>query len=179
MPCRNWTDLDACNWFTPAADNGGGYCISCSLNEVVPDLPRPAAARALGGDRACETAPLFTVLELGLPLLARRQATAALSAARGRRADTGDVDPPQEEPIYIGHDNGCLTVNVMEADDAVREAMRKRMNERYRTMLGHLRHEIGHYYWYLLVGGIHPAEPFRALFGDERSDYDAALAKHY
>jgi hypothetical protein len=96
------------------------------------------------------------------------------------RVDTGQVDPPPEqEPIYIGHDNGRLTLNVVEADDVLREAIRKRLNERYRTMLGHLRHEIGHYYWYLLVDGMPILEPFRELFGDERADYGAALTRYY
>jgi hypothetical protein len=89
------------------------------------------------------------------------------------------VEPPEEEPVYIGHDNGRITVNVVEADDALREAIRKRLNEPYRTMLGHMRHEIGHYYWYLLVGGTPRVETFRALFGDEQVSYGAALQRYY
>ena len=95
------------------------------------------------------------------------------------RVDTGAVEPPAQGAVVIGHDEGQLTMNVVEADDAHREAMRKRLNEPYRTMLGHLRHEVGHYYWYRLVESTELIEDFRALFGDERADYAAALAAHY
>jgi hypothetical protein len=67
----------------------------------------------------------------------------------------------------------------VEADDVLREAIRKRLNERYHTMLGHIRHEVGHYYWYLLVADTPLQEPFRKLFGDERADYSAALNHYY
>jgi hypothetical protein len=81
--------------------------------------------------------------------------------------------------VVIGHDEGRLTMNVVEADDTHREAMRKRLNEPYRTMLGHLRHEVGHYYWYRLVDGSELIDDCRKLFGDERVDYAAALTAHY
>jgi hypothetical protein len=95
------------------------------------------------------------------------------------RVDTGAVDPPAEGAVVIGHEEGRLTMNVVEADDAHREAMRKRLNEPYRTMLGHLRHEIGHYYWYRLIEDTPLVERSRQLFGDERADYASALAAHY
>ena len=79
----------------------------------------------------------------------------------------------------IGHEQGQLTLNVAEADDVHREAMRNRLSEPYRTMLGHLRHEVGHFYWYRLVENTELIDDFRALFGDERADYAAALAAHY
>jgi hypothetical protein len=56
---------------------------------------------------------------------------------------------------------------------------RKAMNEGYRTVLGHFRHEVGHYYWDRLIGETGRLEEFRQLFGDERQDYDAALKRHY
>jgi hypothetical protein len=95
------------------------------------------------------------------------------------RVDTGAVEPPAQGAVVIGHDEGQLTMNVVEADDAHREAMRKQLNEPYRTMLGHLRHEVGHYYWYRLIDGTELIEDFRTLFGDERADYASALAAHY
>ena len=179
VPCRNWTELHACNWFAASGHNGGGYCISCALNEVVPDLNDPQRLALWVQTERAKKRLLFTLLELGLPLSLADKEPLRFRLLADRRVDTGEVAPPKEEPIYIGHDSGCLTLNVVEADDAVREAMRKRMNERYRTMLGHLRHEIGHYYWYLFVDATRLAAPFRALFGDERADYEAARAKHY
>ncbi len=81
--------------------------------------------------------------------------------------------------IMTGHEDGLITLNIEEADDAVREAARKAMHEPYRTLLGHLRHEVGHYYWDRLVDGTDWLAPYRALFGDERDDYARALERHY
>jgi hypothetical protein len=177
--CRNWLEYAACNWFAPGAD-GTRYCVSCSLNEVVPDLG-DWQRRALWilTERA-KRRLIFTVLELRLPLLGvGEREPLRFRLLADERANTGAVDPPEEEPVYIGHDNGRITLNVVEADDALREAIRKRLNEPYRTMLGHMRHEIGHYYWYLLVGGTPRVETFRALFGDEQVAYGAALQRYY
>ena len=78
-----------------------------------------------------------------------------------------------------GHDNGLITINLAEADDSERERMRRQMGEPYRTLLGHFRHEIAHYYWDRLVRDAPGIEAFRQLFGDEREDYGAALQRHY
>jgi hypothetical protein len=78
-----------------------------------------------------------------------------------------------------GHADGVITVNVAEADDAERVKRRNELNEPYRTLLGHFRHESGHYYWSKLVENTARIEPFRELFGDERADYAEALKRHY
>ncbi len=78
-----------------------------------------------------------------------------------------------------GHDNGLITINIAEADDAEREARRKAMREPYRTLVGHIRHEVGHYYWDRLVNDEGRVDAFREAFGDERQDYAAALERHY
>ena len=78
-----------------------------------------------------------------------------------------------------GHAGGLITLNVAEADDPERERQRKSMGEPYRTLLGHFRHEIAHYYWDRLVADSPAIEEFRRLFGDEREDYPAALQRHY
>lgn len=179
-PCRNWQEYGACNWFAAVSPNRSDYCMACDLNEVVPDLADPQRRALWTETERAKRRLIFTLLQLRLPLLGM----GAKQALRFRlladeRVDTGAVDPPDQEPIHIGHEDGCLTVDVGEADDAHREAIRKRMHEPYRTMLGHLRHEIGHYYWYVLVDGT-PLQPaFRALFGDERNGYEAALKNHY
>lgn len=181
QPCRNWAEYAACNWFAPMRAEGSGYCIACALNEVVPDLADPQRRSLWIDTERAKRRLIFTLLEIGLPLLGvGDKQPLSFRLLADDRADTGAVDPPLEkEPIYIGHDNGRLTLNVVEADDVLREAIRKRLNEPYRTMLGHLRHEIGHYYWYLLVDGTPIQEPFRELFGDERADYDTALKNYY
>jgi hypothetical protein len=179
--CRNWTEYAACNWFvTVGAGEQQGYCAACMLNEVVPDLADPHRRELWVETERAKRRLIYTLLELGLPLLGRGDKQALrFRLLADERVDTGAVDPPAQECVYIGHDHGVLTINIAEADDAHREAMRKRLNERYRTMLGHLRHEVGHYYWYLLIEGEPLQERFRELFGDERADYAEAMRKHY
>jgi hypothetical protein len=185
-PCRNWTQFNACNWFALRTDTesatgeDSGYCRACSLNEVVPDLSEPQRLALWVETERAKRHLIYTLLQLRLPL-------GGVDGKEGlrfrlladERVDTGAMDPPNRNPVYIGHDSGCLTVNVVEADHAHREAMRKHLNEPYRTMLGHLRHETGHYYWYLLVAETPRLPGFRELFGDERADYAEALEKHY
>jgi hypothetical protein len=90
-----------------------------------------------------------------------------------------DEDTPDDKPALTGHDEGLITVNIAEADDAERERRRVQLHEPYRTLLGHFRHEIGHYYWDRLIRDSSQLEPFRALFGDERIDYAQALKDYY
>jgi hypothetical protein len=90
------------------------------------------------------------------------------------------VSPPPGEPLVMtGHERGLITINLAEADDSERERQRREMGEPYRTLLGHFRHEVAHYYWDRLVKDTPALDEFRRLFGDERQDYAAALSKHY
>ena len=82
-------------------------------------------------------------------------------------------------PVMTGHAFGVITLDAQEADDAHREATREALQEPYRTLLGHMRHEVAHYYWDRLVAGTPWIEPFRQLFGDERKDYAQSLQTHY
>ncbi len=85
----------------------------------------------------------------------------------------------ERAPVTTGHADGVITLDVAESDDAHREALREQLGEPYRTVLGHFRHEVGHYYWPLLVPEGSARERCRELFGDEREDYGAALDRHY
>ena len=78
-----------------------------------------------------------------------------------------------------GHDRGLITLNLSEADDSQRERQRHAMGEPYRTLLGHFRHEIAHYYWDRLISNSPSIDEFRRVFGDERQDYGQALQQHY
>ena len=86
---------------------------------------------------------------------------------------------PGAGPVLTGHNDGVITVNIAEADDSVREKRRHQMHEGYRTLLGHFRHEVGHYYWDRLIRDGEWIDGFRELFGDEREDYNEALQRHY
>jgi hypothetical protein len=90
-----------------------------------------------------------------------------------------DENKQGADRLLTGHDNGLITLNIEEADDAIREMARNQMDEVYRTVLGHFRHEIGHYYWVQLIKDTNRLQPFRKLFGDERADYAEALKQHY
>ena len=114
-----------------------------------------------------------SLIALGLPVASRLSE----DPQRGLAFDLlADVEPT---PVTTGHHDGIVTINLNEADDAAREAIRSGLREPYRTLLGHVRHESGHYYWSRLLENSAWHAPFRALFGDERQDYAAALQYYY
>ena len=103
---------------------------------------------------------------------------------QGQPATQGQPTNPTQpatpaKKIFTGYQNGLITINIAEADDIEREMARKSMHEVYRTLLGHFRHEIGHYYWERLIDASDKTDPFRKLFGDERADYKASLQRYY
>jgi hypothetical protein len=115
-----------------------------------------------------------SLLALDLPLKSRVDQ----DAERGLAFDF--LSSPAEGPrVLTGHDDGIITVNIEEADDSVRERVRQQLREPYRTILGHMRHEVGHYYWDRLIAGSAWLDDFRKLFGDEEQDYAAALERNY
>jgi hypothetical protein len=118
----------------------------------------------------------YTLINLRLPLANRID-----DPAHGLAFDfLADSPTPHAAHVMTGHNNGLITLALKEADDAVREQVREAMGEPYRTLLGHFRHESGHYFWDRLVApDPETLASFRALFGDEREDYAAALKKHY
>lgn len=175
---------DACNWLVEAepegaAPNPEAYCTACAHNRTVPDLSNPVH---LNNWRRIESAKhrLFHgLLRLDLPHETRDEDPDE-GLAFDFLADSPDPSGPR---IVTGHDNGLITINLAEADDAKREKIRVAMHEPYRTLLGHFRHEVGHYYWERLVrragDNSEAMSGFRALFGDEREDYAEALKRHY
>jgi hypothetical protein len=172
--CAN-ASYDACNWLL-TEEEPGRYCLACRHNRTVPDL---STERNLVRWRRLEAAKrrlFYTLLRLGLPLSTRPQDPQGL--AFDFLADPSETSSGGPS-ILTGHDNGLITLNIAEADDAEREQRRHSMGEPYRTLLGHFRHEIGHYFWNVLVRSDPSLERFRAVFGDERQDYGEALRAHY
>jgi hypothetical protein len=169
-PCANAAQ-DACNWLIPA-ESAETFCVACRHNRTIPDVSQ---AERLAQWRKLELAKhrlFYTLLRLRLPL-ANRVDDPAHGLAFDFLAET------EEQKVLTGHDDGVITLNLAEADDAQRERMRVAMGEPYRTLVGHFRHEVGHYYWDVLVRDAGRLEECRAVFGDEREDYAAALQKHY
>ena len=169
--CGNQIDHAACNWAIPESDSDR-FCRACRLNEIVPNLADPKAKDAWIKLEQSKRRMFYTLLELGLPVESRAERPTGLSFVFKQ-------DQPGEEKVMIGHDLGRITINIAEADSPFREKTRLVLGESYRTVLGHFRHEIGHYYWDRLVANTQFVDEFRALFGDERSSYDEAVAKHY
>jgi hypothetical protein len=170
--CAHREAASACNWLL-SADDSGSMCISCRTTRTIPDLTRPRNEQRLRAMEVAKRRTFFNLQTLSLPLVPR-----TADPERGLAFDfLESLDGGK--PVMTGHASGVITINVAEADDDYRERNRDALAEPYRTVIGHLRHELGHYYWDVLVANSAALEPFRALFGDERADYGAALQRHY
>lgn len=170
--CANRDGAAACNWLVPA-DSPDSLCLSCRLTRQIPILDRDRNPERLRELEAAKRRVLFALQNLGLPLVTKTE-----DAARGLAFDFLE-SLPDAPPVMTGHADGVITLNVAEADSDYREQNRDALNEPYRTIVGHLRHELGHYYWDVLVRNSDWHQPFRVLFGDERQDYGEALERHY
>jgi hypothetical protein len=171
--CGNQIDHSACNWAVPESENETQrFCRVCRLNEIIPDLSDPKSKEAWSKLEQAKRRTLYTLLELRLPVESRVESPPGVAFAMKK-------DLPGGEKVMIGHEAGLITMNIAEAESPFREKIRLELGENYRTLLGHFRHEIGHYYWDRLIGDSDFIEPFRALFGDERPSYGEALKEHY
>jgi len=170
--CANYHLHDACN-VCISEDDQSDWCIACSLNETIPHLEN---ANNLHHWKILERAKrrlIRSLLKMGLSLNNHYSLRFAFMEDQSRNPNV------HNEFVYTGHANGLITVNLDEADDLARENMKLAMGEKYRTPLGHLRHESGHYYFDALILNTPKIEEFRALFGDERSDYKKSLEDYY
>jgi hypothetical protein len=171
--CANFESPAGCNWLVPEHDPTP-LCRACRLNRTIPDLSQPDNAVLWHRIEAAKARLVSSLLALRLPVRSRigedPQHGLAFDFLRGL---------PGGPAVVTGHADGIITLDIAEADDAHRERVRRQLHEPYRTLLGHLRHEVGHYYWERLVAGSAWLESFRTLFGDERRDYAAALRRHY
>lgn len=176
--CQNYWQQNVCNWMIPLSD-ANSYCLSCRLNETIPDLSNPQNREYWHRLEIAKRRLVYSLLRLGLPIKNKADDAqnglefAFLASPKGPMIE-------ETEEVLIGYEQGKITINIAEADDGVREKMRLDMNERYRTLLGHFRHEIGHYYWWHLIQNNQSLLfRFREMFGDEREDYSEALERYY
>jgi hypothetical protein len=163
---------DTCNWLLPAGSEAG-LCTACALNRTIPDLT-VAENRVLW--QSIEDAKrrlVYALMRFGLPLVSHRE-DGDSGLAFDFLADAGS-----DKPVMTGHADGLVTINIAEADPAERERRRQDLGEPFRSLLGHFRHEVGHYYWDLLVRDGGRLDEARAIFGDERADYAEALRRNY
>lgn len=161
--CSNYAH-GVCNWLTGAGD-GNGLCVACDLNRMIPNLAEPGSLAKWGDFERAKKRLVYSLLRFGLPL--------GSSSAAGRLVFDFARD------ITTGHLDGVITVDMAEADAVERTRTREQLAEPYRSLLGHLRHESGHYYWSLLVDAGNRHDEFRALFGDERASYQDSMSRHY
>ncbi|MEQ8786617.1 MAG: putative zinc-binding peptidase [Pirellulaceae bacterium] len=172
--CENYTNHNACNWAVPAAD-AERRCRSCRLTRVIPDLGVAGNQKAWSKIETAKRRLLYSLDRLGCWPRSKVE-----DAERGLAFEfLSDAPADDGGPVMTGHAQGLITLNIAEADDVERERRRVAMHEPYRTLLGHFRHEVGHYYWDLLLRENPRLEAFRRLFGDERQDYAKALERHY
>ncbi|MDH5634069.1 MAG: putative zinc-binding peptidase [Gammaproteobacteria bacterium] len=180
--CRNYHQYEVCNWMIPGQDPGQ-LCQSCRLNEIIPNLAEGNNIKLWYRVEKAKRRLLYTLTRLGLPVHDRLQDPESGLAFRFMEDDPATIEFLDElspdERVMTGHSAGTITINLAEADPSAREEIREQMNERYRTLLGHFRHESGHYYWYRLISGGRWLDEFRDLFGDERADYQSALQDYY
>src|ERR1700688_667662 len=159
--CKN-NEFGVCNWMVPA-DSHEIFCAACRYNQTIPDLSVPENTHRWRKLEAAKHRLLYTLLKLRLPLANRVE-----DPEHGLAFDflTQAADALGQR-VMTGHDNGVITLAVKEADDAEREQIRMMMGEPYRTLLGHFRHESGHYFWDVLVRNGGRLDSFRSIFGQE------------
>jgi len=167
--CAN-LHLSACNWVVPTSDYTP-LCLSDRLTRTVPPKADAKAMAAFAEAEAAKRRLIVELLELDLPIVGRDQDS--------EQGLAFDLLSSRKEQVFTGHDNGIITLNLAEGDDVHREQLRISMGEPYRTLLGHFRHEIGHYFYFKLIETSPLLPEFHQLFGDHDLDYQAALDKHY
>jgi len=167
--CGNRT-VAACNWLV-AFEDPGGLCVSCRLTTVRPNDGEASALTEFADAEMAKRRLIHQLNALGLDLVGK--------ADDPERGVAFEFRSSSAEPVMTGHDGGVITLDLSESDDAHREQVRQDLGEPYRTVLGHLRHEIGHYYWPRIIVDAGNTESFRQLFGDETISYQEALDGHY
>lgn len=174
--CANAEDHGACNWLFPA-NSDSEFCESCRHNRTIPDLSIPANVVHWRKIELAKRYVFRSLMRWGLSPPSRLEDPKA-GLVFDFLSDSQETDGSPKN-VLTGHADGVITLNVAEADDAVRELRRSSMGESYRTLVGHFRHELGHYFWDRLVRDTDRLSEFRAVFGDETRDYAASLKRHY
>ena len=170
--CANFHRYYNCNWLLRQEDEND-LCFSCRMNQVIPALDRPGNLKLWTRMEHAKRRLLYSLLSLKLPITGANTLKFKFLEDHRRNPDVF------EQFVTTGHLNSTITINIAEADDAARHEVREQMHELYRTVLGHLRHESAHFYFKLLTAKPERLLECRALFGDERDDYQNALNNYY
>jgi hypothetical protein len=164
-----------CNWMAIKA-TPGSYCPACQHNHIVPDARTKGNLTRWREVELAKRKLIYALIRWSLPHPTRAQ-DPVMGLAFDFLADAERSNGVT--PLITGHNYGLITIDIAESDDDVRVARRTALDEPYRTLICHMRHEIGHYYWAMLIDGSPHIDRYSALFGDERADYGVALQRHY
>ncbi|OJU90605.1 putative zinc-binding metallopeptidase [Shinella sp. NM-101] len=167
---------DVCNWIVPAG-SPHAFCEACRHNRIVPTTD-PKGLERWRRIGAAQRHLFYSILRWKLPRPTRDEDPEG-GLVFDFLADELDAGGNVIAAAMTGHEDGLISLRAAEADDEVRESVRVAMGEPYRSLLGHFRHETGHFYWKQLVRDAATLEEARRLFGDEREDYAAALRRNY
>lgn len=179
--CKNYSDLDICNWMVAHEDNEE-YCQSCRLTRDIPNLANDHNVTLWFRMEQAKRRLLYTLLKLNLPVVDRIEnpkSGMGFAFLKDEVEDEYGNELTIKNYVTTGHASGLITVNLDEAEHSTRMKIRDKMHEQYRTLIGHLRHESGHYYWDKLVKNSDKLNECRRLFGDERIDYKQAMQSYY
>lgn len=179
-PCVNYSSNQICNWVVEA-DSEQQLCHSCALTKIIPDQSKEFNATRWYRMEHAKRRLLFTLISLGLPVWTQYPGKPQLQFQflEDVEEDEYGQELTVKSTVITGHNNGMITLNLKEAEDSSRIMMREQMNERYRTLVGHFRHESGHFYWDWFIRDSKELDEFRAIFGDERQDYTQSLKIYY
>lgn len=173
--CANFQH-NVCNWLVPF-ESTSILCEACMLNNTIPNLNSSDNQLAWYNLEKAKHQLIYGLKQLGLPVISKTENTEK-GLAFDFLSPAADGDPKKQ--VHTGHFKGLITINLAEADSVHREWIRKKMSETYRTLIGHFRHEVGHYYWDLLIKNqTQPLASFRNLFGNETQHYGQALDQYY
>ncbi|UZR97193.1 zinc-binding metallopeptidase family protein [Chondrinema litorale] len=169
--CEN-ASHSTCNWLVKA--DQAPFCLACSLNRTIPKLSHDGNLDKWKRIELAKHRLIYSLLRLQVPVNAKIEPDDEEGLAFDFMSDTS-----KGKRIMTGHANGVITINIEEADEAIRVQHKLDLGEKYRTLLGHMRHEVGHYYWDVLIKDSNYLDQYRQLFGDERQDYSEALNSYY
>ena len=173
--CKNWIDYGVCNWLV--SDPSADYCLSCEMNHTIPNLldkNRRAWWKSL---EYAKRRLIYSLLSLNLPVVSKQKDRMGLAF---KFMEDQRTNPEVfEQHVNTGHLDGMITINIAEADRVKSAIARQYTRESYRTLLGHFRHESGHYYFLKLITTDERKQQFVDLFGDYAQDYGAAIREYY
>ncbi|CAM4290065.1 putative zinc-binding metallopeptidase [Zobellia nedashkovskayae] len=164
-----------CNWLIDA-NSADTLCEACNLNRTIPNLSVKENVLEWKNLERAKSRLIYALKQWNLPFVR------GVNGSYDLLFDflSGDEKLKKDQSAMTGHANGLITINLAEADAIHREQVKQELEEPYRTLIGHFRHEVGHYYWDRLINeNQYNLNAFRQLFGDDRADYGKALEQHY